>query len=620
MCGITGIFSFDREKVINEDRLKKMTDIIHHRGPDGSGFFIDKNIGLGHRRLSIIDLNTGDQPMYSEDKKIAIVFNGEIYNYIELREELKGMGFQFYTNSDTEVIIKSYRAWGYNCQNKFNGMWSFAIWDTDKQELFLSRDRIGEKPLHYSIYENTFVFGSELKSLFSYGIPKNMDLSLIELYLVLTNIPEPHTFYKNVYKLKAGHYLVVKNGKFNEYKYWDLPEIDEANMIRDKDYIYERFDSLFRDAVKIRMRADVPYGAFLSGGLDSSAVVSVMSSISNFPINTFTIGFPEREFDESKLALAVANKFNTIHHVNTVNPDDFNEIINKVAYHYDEPFGDASAVPTGYVSKFASKKVKMVLTGDGGDELLSGYNSYAGIKIAQLYKKFPLTIQNNAPKVISSINRLAKGGMRLKLNKIESILKTSSMDFNDRIIQKRAYTDFNNIKKLTGNISDIYSIEDYFSDIKKKCPYTDEFYKLMHLNFKYDLPNDYLVKVDRMSMAHSLETRIPFLDYRLIEFMVKVDKNVKLQGWERKSILRNTIGKELPKSILNAPKKGFGIPLRNWFKENSFEATIDLNLKEVKLILDESTIAKIIGENKQGVRDNGSFIWSMMVLNKIISK
>lgn len=619
MCGITGIFHFNKEKPVDRIKLNKMTDIISHRGPDGKGYFVDKNIGLGHRRLSIIDLNTGDQPMYSEDKKKVIVFNGEIYNYIELRTELKKKGYHFYTQSDTEVILKAYEEWSYDCQNKFNGMWAFALWDETKQELFLSRDRIGEKPLYYTVFENSLIFGSEMKSLFNFGVPKNPDLSLTEIYLTFTNIPDPYTFFKNVFSLKAGHYLLVKNGKLNENKYWDLPEIDESNLIKDKEFVYSKFESLFQDSIKIRMRSDVPYGAFLSGGLDSSSIVSIMSDISNYPVNTFTIGFPEKDFDESHLAQEVAEKFHTSHHLGTVYPEDFNEIIEKIAFHYDEPFGDSSAIPTSFVSKFAREKVKMVLTGDGGDEILSGYNSYAGIKIASLYQELPSLIHRLLPQSIRFVKEYSKGKMRLKLNKMESIATTGILPFNKRFVQKRAYVDYEIIKKLTSNISGVYSVDDYFSDFMKNCMYKDDFYKLMFVNFKLDLPNDYLVKVDRMSMANSLETRLPFLDYRLIEFMVGVDKNVKMQGWERKSVLRNTIGKTLPNSLLKAPKKGFGIPLREWFKDDSFSNTIDLNLSSLKNVLDEKIIDKIVHANKNGLSDNGNFIWTMMLLNKALT-
>ena len=617
MCGITGILHFDYKRKVQKSTLKKMTDIISHRGPDGEGFYVKNNIGLGHRRLSIIDLDTGDQPMFSTDGSIVLVFNGEIYNYIELREQLKKLGRHFTTNSDTEVVIQAYEQWGFECQNKFNGMWALALWDARKQLLLLSRDRIGEKPLHYSLYNNSLIFASEIKSLFSYGVPKKTRLELLELYLLLTNIPAPYTFYKDIKKLLPGHYLTVQNGQISEHKYWDLPAIDEQNMNRDRKNIYEEFEFLLQDSVKIRMRSDVPYGAFLSGGLDSSSVVALMSGISSQPVHTFTIGFDEKDFDESHLAQLVADYFKTDHLLGTVSPDSFDEALKRVAFHYDEPFGDSSAIPTGYVSKFAAQKVKMVLTGDGGDEVLSGYNSYAGVKFAGAYQKIPSLLRNVLPRAVMAIAPVLKGRMRYKANRVGSVLETSNFPFNKRLINKRAYTDFESIKRLTSGIKDKIDIEDFISDAMKKCGYKDDFYKLMYINFKYDLPDDYLVKVDRMSMAYSLETRVPFLDHRLIEFMVGVDKRIKLPGWEQKSILKNTIAKKLPESLLKAPKKGFAVPIREWFKDERFMVKSE-NLA-VSDLLNRREVKKIFKENYSGKRDNGNFIWGLFMLNEMLN-
>ena len=620
MCGITGIYHFDSNRPVSYKQLKKMTDIIRYRGPDDEGHYVEGSIGLGHRRLAIIDLNTGDQPMFNEDKSIALVYNGEIYNYVELREELISLGFSFSTNSDTEVIIKAYEAWGTDCQSKFNGMWAFALWDKRSNQLLLSRDRIGEKPLHYTMVDNSIIFGSEIKSLFEYGMPKIFRPELIEIYLVLNNIPAPHTFFKDIYKLMPGHFIVVKDGKMTDNTYWDLPEIDESNMNTNKDDVYEQFEYLFRDSVRIRMRSDVPFGAFLSGGLDSSSIVATMSDISKFPVHTFTIGFNDIDFDESNLAAMVASRYKTNHIEGEAISDEFNEVLNSLSFHYDEPFGDSSAIPTGVVSKLAANKVKMVLTGDGGDEVLSGYTSYQGVKFANKYQKFPMFVRNSIYSLINLIIPLIKGRYRYKLNRIKNVLYTSNLDFNERIVNKRATTDFKTIKKLTSQIKGIIPVEDFMSDFMAKCPYKDEFYKLMWFNFKFDLPNDFLVKVDRMSMAYSLETRLPFLDHRLIEYMVHVHKDVKMQGWERKSVLRNTgFCKGLPNDILHAPKKGFSIPLRNWFKDDSFRNTIG-KARNLSSLLDEKMIDKILKENTEEIYDNGSFIWHLLILEKVLSK
>ncbi|MBI1838102.1 MAG: asparagine synthase (glutamine-hydrolyzing) [Flavobacteriia bacterium] len=617
MCGITGYIHLNNEQKAEKEIIRRMTDCISHRGPDNEGYYIEKNIALGHRRLSIIDINTGAQPMLSQDNRVILSFNGEIYNYIELRNELKKLGCIFKTESDTEVIIQAYLKWGIDCQQKFNGMWAFALYDKQSHELFLSRDRIGEKPLHYSIFNNTVIFGSEIKSIIEYGVPAEINTELIELYLFLTYIPTPFTFFKNILKLKPGHYIRIKNNFVQELKYWDLPEIDEGNMLTDKRQIYETFSELFTDSVKLRMRSDVPFGAFLSGGLDSASVVATMSKHSKFPIETFTIGFKEKAFDESFLADAVAQKFKTNHHLNIVNQDSFEDSLHRVIHHFDEPFGDSSAIPTGYVSKFASEKVKMVLTGDGGDEILSGYNSYLGLKISEYYNRFPKFIKNTIPAALNKIAPYTSNGIRYKINKLHNISSTAKLNFNDRMIQKMAYTDYINIKNLIGD-QKVYQIEDYVSDFYNKLPVKDDFYKLMYSDIKQKLPDDYLVKVDRMSMSHSIETRVPFLDYRLIEYMVQVDKNVKLQGWEKKSILRKTIGKELPQSLLKAPKKGFGVPLREWFKADSFENQLN-NLSNIDF-LEQSVLRKIIQQNNSGEKDNGNFIWSIFVLQNWLKK
>lgn len=616
MCGISGYLHFDDERKASKVLIKKMNDLLTHRGPDGEGFHVSKNIALGHRRLSIIDLHTGEQPMYSEDGKIILIFNGEIYNYLELREELIQLGNKFTTSSDTEVIINAYRTWGIDCQNHFNGMWAFALWDDSKQQLFLSRDRIGEKPLHYSVYDNTIIFASEIKSILAYGVPKIPNLDFLEIYLTLGYIPAPFTFYKNINKLRAGYCLIINGDNVREHKYWDLPEIEERKMITDEKKVYENFESLFSDSVKLRMRCDVPYGAFLSGGLDSSSIVAEMSDISSFPVETFTIGFKEKQFDERELASLVANKFRTNHHEYIVKPAMFDESLTNIAYHYDEPFGDSSAIPTGYVSRFASSKVKMVLTGDGGDEVLSGYTMYQGEKFASQYRKLPAMIRTSIPSFISGISRPIRGSLRYKLNRSKAITNASNLTFNDRFLSKAAYVDLSLVKQLVQS-EKVYPIEDFLKDTLANCTYKDSFYKLMYLNLKLSLPDDMLVKVDRMSMAHSLETRTPFLDFRLIEYMAHVHKNIKMKNYERKTVLRNTIGKKLPPAILTAPKRGFGVPLREWFKEKSFEK----KLNELENIphLNDKIIKQIIEDNKSGKSDYGNFIWMLTILNKTLT-
>lgn len=619
MCGIAGFFHFQNDRLASLDVIRKMTDVLSHRGPDGEGFFVRNNIALGHRRLSIIDLQSGEQPMYNDDRSLVIILNGEIYNYIELRNELIKLGYNFRTTSDTEVALKAYEHWGVECLQKLNGMWAFAIWDERKNELFLSRDRIGEKPLFYSANKESFVFGSEIKSLFAFGLNKEIAAELLELYLFLTNIPTPYTFFRNIFKLRPGHYMTISGGTVREFKYWDLPEIDESDMNTDKNDVYEQFRYLLEDSVRIRMRSDVDFGAFLSGGLDSSTVVTIMSEISASRVNTFTIGFNDRAFDERALARSVAELNKTKHHENTVEPGEFHESLKKVCYHFDEPFGDSSSIPTYYVSKYTREKVKMALTGDGGDEVLSGYNSYLGIKISEKYNNLPGLLKSSIPVMSSFLGRFTTGSPRYLFNRMTNVASTAAMPFKERIINKMAYADYALIKDLVGDITGMISIEDYMDQLMAGCTFKSDFYKLMYFNFKHSLPDDYLVKVDRMSMANSLETRVPFLDPRLIEFMVKVDKNIKLQGWERKSILRKTFGKELPPSLLKAPKKGFGIPIREWFKDDSFQDSLNELINTDLLKLDPVVIQKIIHDNRTGKADYGNFLWGLFSLKQVLS-
>lgn len=619
MCGIAGYLHFNKTKKAEQPLLKGMTDCISYRGPDGDGFYVQDNLALGHRRLSIIDLSSGAQPMYSSDRHKVLVFNGEIYNYLELKEELSALGHRFETTSDTEVLIKAYEQWGYDCQNKFNGMWAFALWDETKQELFLSRDRIGEKPLHYAVFEESFVFASEIKSILSFGVPKVIREELVEIYLALTNIPAPDTFYKDIYKLMPGHYLVVKEGTVSEKSYWQFPQCAEKTMITDKKLVCETFESLLTDAVRIRMRSDVPFGAFLSGGLDSSAIVSIMAGISSFPVNTFTIGFDNKDFDESELAKEVSDKFGTGHHRGTVVPDSFKDAINRVAHHYDEPFGDSSAIPTDFVSRYASQKVKMVLTGDGGDEALSGYNSYKGVKVSSAINTWlPGVLKKGLIGSVHLLSRVAKGPLRYKLNKVANVLKTSELPFHIRLAEKTAFTSLKDIKQLTAHIEGVIPVEEYFEKLLEECRFKDDFYKLMYVHYRHNLPNDYLVKVDRMTMANSIEARVPFLDYRLVEFMAGVHKDVKMDGWELKSVLRASVGRHLPPAILKASKRGFGIPLREWLKEKEFGSVLAENLENVNKLLNEATVKKIIRENNEGKKDNGNFIWTLIQLNKFL--
>lgn len=618
MCGIAGFLHFDQDRTADRALVKKMADTLIHRGPDGEGFYCHKNLALGHRRLSIIDLTTGDQPKFDEDRKLAIIFNGEIYNYIELREELKGYGHKFQTDSDTEVILKAYKQWGVEFQNKLNGMWAIALWDESKQQLLLSRDRIGEKPLFYSIYDRTLVFGSEIKSLLAYGIPPDPRLEVTELYLTLGYVPVPYTFYKNVKKLEQGHYLLVRAGQVQDLTYWDVPQIDEENMIRDKASVYKKFEELLYDSVRIRMRSDVPFGAFLSGGLDSSSIVALMSEMQKEPVKTFTIGFKEKVFDESRLARQVAEKFKTDHFERFLEPSLFDQSLSKILNQFDEPFGDSSAIPTGNVSQIAVQKVKMVLTGDGGDEVLSGYNAYIGEKFARSYQRIPGFVRRAIPPTARAFSLLFKGQRRYQMNRMVKLVTGSGYSLTDRISGK-LWCDPALARELIGFNEPQIRLADYLDQLFRQYPAKNSFYGLMYFHMKVLLPDDFLTKVDRMSMSHSLETRVPFLDHRLVEYMMRVHMDVKMEGYQRKSVLRNTIGKRLPSDLLMAPKKGFSLPLRDWFRQGEFSNRLE-DLSATDFGLNKKVVKRISDENKSGVQDYGNFIWMLFVLRGWMNK
>ncbi len=619
MCGISGFFHFDTKRTADAGILKKMTDVLSHRGPDDEGFFVNQNIALGHRRLAIIDLHTGHQPMFSEDRKIVLIFNGEIYNYIELREELKLCGNSFTTTSDSEVVINAYRTWGIECQNRFNGMWSFVLWDDHLKRMFISRDRIGEKPLYYSKFDESFIFASEIKSILVYGVPVKPRLEMTQLYLSMGFIPAPYTYYENIYQLMPGKYLLIDHEHVKEGTYWDLPDISEKDLINDKLHVEREFSKLFHDAVNIRMRSDVAFGAFLSGGLDSSCIVSAMTNHTSKPIKTFTMGFENKLFDERPLAKMVADKFKTEHHVGVLSSEHFYDALDKVVFQYDEPFGDPSAIPTGQISQYASKYVKMVLTGDGGDEVLSGYTTYFGERFAGQYQNLPATLRTMLLVLAKFSAKPFRGNLRYKLNRIAKVLHASDLTFEKRLLSKLCQISPDELGKIIKPEFKMVSFNEFYGEAMKKCRFKDSFYKLMYFHHKVTLPGDMLTKVDRMSMAYSIEPRIPFLDHRIIELLFSVNKNLKLKGQLNKIILRNAVAnKTLPKELLNAPKKGFSVPLRDWFKQDNLYNEIKQMLlnKKGNTILDENRIENLIDQNNQGHADAGNFLWMLLVLRK----
>ncbi|HAD82241.1 MAG: asparagine synthase (glutamine-hydrolyzing) [Candidatus Edwardsbacteria bacterium RIFOXYD12_FULL_50_11] len=616
MCGITGLIHLESQRKADRSKIKRMADSIAHRGPDGEGFYVNGPLALGHRRLSIIDLKTGDQPMFTEDKRLTIVYNGEIYNYIELREELSSLGHVFKTDSDTEVILNAYTQWGEDCQLRFNGMWAFAIWDAKNGSLFLSRDRLGEKPLHYALYDNSLLFGSEIKSLLAYGLPKRPDNRMTEIYLGLGYVPAPYSFYEGILKLEPGCCLSVVDGKISLRRYWELPDISEAELIGDRPKVNETFLELLTDSVRLRMRSDVPYGAFLSGGLDSSSLVAMMSDISQHPVETFTVGFENADFDERALARQVADKFGCRHHDGTITAETLTESLSRVLSYTDEPFGDSSAIATGYVAEYARKNVKMAITGDGGDEVLSGYSSYQSEKLSGFLHRFPRGLRKGIPSVIKFISRPVGGRWRYKTDRFINVLDSAGDSFQNRLLNKASWMDPRMLREIISSESQgAIHLDEYLEQKMAQCRFKDGFYRNMYYNFKLSLPEDMLVKVDRMAMSHSLETRAPFLDHRLVEYMYRVPKDIKMKGFQRKSILRDTVGKRLPEAVRQAGKKGFVVPLRDWCRDPNMAPALD-DLWKTDWGLNQNMVKQAVVENANGTADNGNFIWMMLLLKQ----
>lgn len=615
MCGITG-FVF-RNTNIPPDLLYKMTNNLTHRGPDDEGFFIDTGICLGHRRLSIIDIKTGKQPIHNEDKTIWIVFNGEIYNFPILREKLIKMGHEFYTNSDTEVIIHCYEQYQEKCVEHLQGMFAFAIWDKNKQQLMLARDRIGVKPLFYTQNNGNFLFSSELNSLLQYdNIKKEPNIIGIDHYITYNYIPSPMTGFKNIYKLKPGHYLIYKNGNISLNQYWYL-NYEPKLVISEKDAITQ-FMELFEEAIKIRLISEVPIGAFLSGGIDSSSIVAIMSKLSDKKVKTFSIGFEEENFNELKFSSIVAKKFNTDHQEFIVKPNIL-ELLPKLITHFGEPFADSSAIPTYYVSQITRNHVTVALSGDSGDELLAGYDRYKIHKILNLYNKFPKFFKNIIKNCIEFLPY--SSNPKSFSRRVQRLLSLTNLNQEIQYIQSICC--FNNEEKLL--LYSNYMKEktkgvnsyDYLLNLYKETNALDFLDKTLNVDTRSYLPEDLLVKVDITSMMNSLEVRSPFLDHLLIEFVTKLPVNLKLSGLTSKYILKQGMKDLLPKENIFRKKMGFGVPLVYWLKNELKDLLIETLLSPNSLnhgYFNHERVKHMVNYHIRGIKDYSLQLWNLLIL------
>ncbi|MEL6252796.1 MAG: asparagine synthase (glutamine-hydrolyzing) [Bacteroidota bacterium] len=617
MCGICGTLHFDPAYQVQESEVKRMAHPIIHRGPDDEGFYLNNNIGLGFRRLSIIDLHSGHQPLTNEDGTIWIIFNGEIYNFKELRKELEAKGHRFKTHTDTETIVHLYEEYGTDCVQKLRGMFGFAIWDDRHKKLFCARDRFGIKPFFYYIDGSRFLFGSEIKNILQADdVSREIDINVMDYYLTYGYTPIDETIYKKIKKLEPAHTLEIKAGGEPVIKrYWDI-NFEPDDSITEDEWC-ELIENKLKEAIEMRMVSDVPLGAFLSGGIDSSSVVALMSQFSEQPIKTFSIGFKEAAFNELPYARDVAAMYKTDHHEKIVEPESI-ELLPKLVSAYDEPFADSSAIPTYYVSKFAREYVTVVLSGDGGDELFAGYDHYPMAHNIQKYNMLPDAISKN---VFGALHRAIPAKVK---GKGITYYLSRPKDSISAYISKFHQTEREKLYKP--NIWDAIKnnpSESYKEEILRAGSSKDLIFQMQELDMRTWLVDDILTKVDRVSMQNSLEARVPILDHEFAELSFKIPTKYKLKGKSTKYILKKAMRKYLPDSILFHKKQGFGVPLKLWFKSDLNDYMNDrLMSKNSPLyeFLEPTYVKKIIHDHQTGMRDFNFKIWTLLFLDEWLNQ
>jgi len=616
MCGICGLIDIRGNRQISlQDATKRMTDLLAHRGPDASGIWHDKGISLGHRRLSIIDLEGSVQPMVDSTGRYVIVFNGEIYNYVEIRSELKKRGIEFRTNGDTEVLLQSFIIYGTRCLELLNGMFAFAIWDRQTRTLFAARDRLGVKPFYYGIDTNGFfAFSSELQAMRSLPFDFSIKASALNSFLKNGFIRSPDTIFNGVNELRPAHFIIFGDRGLRIERYWSPPFPSREMGEKGETVLLQELEELVLSSVKLRLRSDVDLGAFLSGGLDSSVIVAAMKKIGTTDIHTFSIGFDSSSFDESPYAREVAQYLGTIHHEKKESLDPATLLLDLVK-HYGQPYGDSSAIPTWHLCKETKRYVTVALSGDGGDELFCGYRRYLARRFLSLYRKIPAGLRHHL------INRLIKKlpetteyydkSLIKKLRLFAELDKRVSKDPSD--IYPAYFVDDERERLLGGKVSmdeetngmaEWFQRHDNMSDIDL----------MMRADILYYLPDDILTKVDRASMAHGLEVRSPFMDYRVVEFAMKLPLSYKLRGTTSKYILRRAFSKSLPETPLKRRKHGFAVPVGDWFKKELKDVFREVVLSSGNTIVNKKEATHIFDIHQRGHVDHGHKLWLILFL------
>jgi asparagine synthase (glutamine-hydrolysing) len=624
MCGICGWLNLRSERDVPRTTLQEMNAALAHRGPDDNGAVFFGNAAIGMTRLSIIDVKGGHQPISNEEENCWIVFNGEIYNFLDLRKELQAKGYRFKTRSDTEVVLRAYEEWGDGCLNRLRGMFALAIYDgrstrngstdsvRERSRLLLARDRVGKKPLYYYRDEDRIVFGSEIKAILADPIVEcRARRDALPLYLTYGYVPAPHTFFDNIYELGPGQKLVVQNGKVDIDRYWELPPQEARIELSEKQYV-ERLLGQFEDAVKVRLISDVPLGAFLSGGVDSAAVVAFMTRITKQPVKTFAIGFTdEASFNELEYARLVANHFQSEHHEFLVSPDAI-DLLPKLVWHYDQPFADSAAIPAFLVAQMTREYVNVALTGDGGDELFAGYERFAAAHLAENYRRTPDLLQNAVKRLVGIIPETTT--YRSFGRRARRFVDSAALPLVERYLNWVGIFPPSLISELL--VDEIESdpvshFRGYFDSARD----SDLIGQLLSVNMKSYLPGDLLVKTDRMTMANSLEARCPFLDHELLEFACTIPSDLKLKGMTTKYILKRALRGIFPDKIIDRKKHGFGVPVGRWFRTSLKRYLLETLLSPDTLrrgYFHEATVHRLIEEHQNGKRDHGHRLWALL--------
>jgi asparagine synthase (glutamine-hydrolysing) len=622
MCGICGIIHDDPSRPVDREVLRSMNRTLLHRGPDDEGYYLGHGVGIAMRRLAIIDVQGGQQPMCSEDGEVIAVCNGEIYNFLQLRKELQEKGHTFRTGADTEILPHLYQEYGADALSKLNGMFGLCIWNQKERTLLLARDRMGQKPLYWTHQGGRFIFGSELKAILAHpSIEARPDRASISKYLAYEYVPAPRTIFEGIYKLEPGQYLLFKNGQINVKRYWDVPMGQEHSHISEQDAAARLLEHLER-SVRLRLMSDVPLGVFLSGGIDSSTMVAVMSRLMPAArIKTFSIAFAERSFDESDYARRVAGHFGTDHRQWVCTPADLLKLFPQVVDCLDEPLGDASIIPTYALSRFTREHVAVALGGDGGDELFAGYPTFQAEIYAKHYRRLPSWLRGRVLEPVA--RRLPASDRNISLDfRVKQFLKGATVpDSTRHMIWMGSFAPQEQRELLAfdvpaGTFDEVYEHE-------RASREASDGNRLLYIYKKLYLAEDILTKVDRASMGLSLETRAPFLDHELVEFVARLPYGLKLRGLTMKHLLKKAVGPMLPRGIASRPKKGFGIPVARWIKGPLKELALD-SLSPQKIsregFFNPLAISRLVEDHLAGRADNRKKLWTVLMFEQWLER